>query len=359
METVEVAIVGAGVMGAATAWSLARTGTSDALVIDRFEPGHDRGSSHGPTRIFRFAYDDPFYVRLAQQTLPLWREVEDATGRSLLTITGGLDVGHADLLSSMAAALRSCRAEADVLDSREIAERFPGCSLDARTGVWSPDTGVLAAATAVDALLNASGLPVRRPVTVERVEVGDDDVTLHTSAGAIRARRAIVTAGGWNGPLLETAGISLPLQVTREQIFYFRGGEGLPVLIERAALFRYMVPPLYGAPGAKVGEHTAGERTTADGRSFDIDPEGEARVADWVADEMPALDAQPIAAETCLYTMTPDEDFVIDVHGPIVFASACSGHGFKFAPLIGQWLAALATGDEPSAISDRFRAARF
>ncbi|HVL91306.1 MAG TPA: FAD-dependent oxidoreductase, partial [Actinomycetota bacterium] len=281
------------------------------------------------------------------------------SGRSLLTVTGGLDVGHGEMLSSMAAALRSCGAAADVLDRREIAERFPGFALDASTGVWSPDTGVLAAADAVRAMLEAGGVSVRRPVTVTRIDPGPDSVTLETSQGPLRARRVIVTAGGWNGPLLETAGMTLPLQVTREQIFYFRGGEGLPVLIERAALFRYMVPPLYGAPGAKVGEHTAGERTTADGRSFEIDPEGEARVADWVREQMPALEAEPVAAETCLYTMTPDEDFIIDLRGPLAFASPCSGHGFKFAPLIGEILAALATDTDPPVDLERFRAGRF
>ncbi|HEX9696814.1 MAG TPA: FAD-dependent oxidoreductase [Actinomycetota bacterium] len=359
MDSTEFAIVGAGAMGAAAAWALARAGHPDTIVLDRFAANHDRGSSHGPTRIFRFAYPDPFYVRLGQQSLPLWREIESATGRTLLTTTGGLDIGGEDDLSSTAAALRSSRAEADVLDAREIRARFPGFSLTAGTGVWSPDTGVLAAQASVEATLAASGAQVRRPVVVERIEPGDDDVLLRTSEGPLRARRAIVVAGPWNGDLLGGAGVALPLHVTREQVFYFRGGDGLPVLIERGELFRYVVPPLHGAPGAKVGEHTAGERTTADGRSDQIDPEGEARVCDWVAEAVPALDSDPIAAETCLYTMTPDEDFVIDASGPLVFASACSGHGFKFAPLIGEMLAALATGRDPPAAIDRFAASRF
>lgn len=358
MDRTEVAIVGGGVMGAAAAWALARAGRHDVVVLDRFAPDHDRGSSHGTTRIFRFAYDDPFYVSLAQRALPLWRELESQTGQTLLITTGGLDVGHFEYLSSSAAALRSCRAEADILDAAEMTARFPGLNTGARTGLWSPDTGVLAASRSVTAMLAASGAQIRRPVVVERIEEDGDGVVLRTSDGDIAARRAIVTAGAWNGPLLGGAGIDLPLQVTQEQVFYFAGGEGLPVLIERAALFRYMVPPMHGAPGAKAGEHTAGDRTTADERTGAIDAGGAARVRDWVAGAMPALDPEPVAHGTCLYTMTPDEDFVIDARGPIVFASPCSGHGFKFAPLIGRMLAELATGTVPDGI-DRFSADRF
>lgn len=359
MERFEVAIVGAGVVGAAAAWALAREGRQDVVVLDRFAADHELGSSHGPTRIFRYAYDDPFYVSLAKKTLPLWRELEHQTGRTLLTITGGLDVGHTEYLTSGAAALRSQGAPADILDAREMADRFPGLTIGARSGLWSPDTGVLAAERSVAAMLAASGAQVRRPVTVLRIDHDDDGATLHTQGGLVHARTAIVTAGAWNGPLLAAAGIDLPLQVTQEQVFHFPGGEGLPVFIERAALFRYMVPPMHGAPGAKVGEHTAGDRTTADERSGLIEPAGAERVRDWVAAAMPALTPQPVQSGTCLYTMTPDEDFIVDAKGPIVFASPCSGHGFKFAPLIGQMLAALATGAVPPAEIERFSAARF
>lgn len=351
--------MGAGVVGAAAAWALAREGRQDVVVLDRFAADHEQGSSHGPTRIFRFAYDDPFYVGLAKKTLPLWRELEDTSGATLLTITGGLDVGHTEYLTSSAAALRSEGVAADILDAREMADRFPGLTTGARSGLWSPDTGVLAAGGSVAAMLAASGAQVRRPVTVQRVRQDDDGVTLSTSGGTLHARTAIVAAGAWNGPLLAAAAIDLPLQVTQEQVFHFPGGDGLPVLIERAALFRYMVPPMHGAPGAKVGEHTAGDRTTADERSGRIDPAGAARVRDWVAAAMPALTPQPLQSGTCLYTMTPDEDFIVDARGRIVFASPCSGHGFKFAPLIGQMLAALAANAAPPAEIERFSAGRF
>lgn len=359
METVEVVVVGAGAMGAAAAWTLGRDGR-EAIVVERFEAGHDRGSSHGATRIFRFAYDDPFTVAAAQKALPLWRELERVSNRTLLTVTGGIDVGDAGYLSSAAAALRVCGAEADILSAAEVRDRYPGFDLGGEHALYSPDTGVIAAAPAVAAMLEASGLPIREKTHVERLAIDDDGVVVTVAGGEpIRARRAIVTTGAWTGPLLATAGLALPLQVTREQVFYFAGGETLPVLIDRGAIFRFWIPPMHDAPGAKAAEHGTGERTTADGRSDAIDPEGQARVCDWVASAIPACRPEPVAAETCLYTMTPDEEFVIDARGPLVFASPCSGHGFKFAPLVGETLVALADGRSPPIDVTRFEASRF
>ncbi|MGH2829650.1 MAG: N-methyl-L-tryptophan oxidase, partial [Actinomycetota bacterium] len=358
MERVEVVVVGAGVAGAAAAWALGSAGR-EALVVERFSPGHDRGSSHGPTRIFRFAYDDPFYVGLAQRTLPMWRALEEASGRALLTITGGLDVGRADDLSSVAAALRTCGAPADVLSASELRERFPGLDLGDEYALFSPDAGVLAAQECVAAMLSASGVPIRSGAAVTSIADGAGGVTLSLEDGSqIAAGTVILAAGGWSGPLWSSAGIEAPLQVSREQVSYFEGGQTIPVVIDRGEILRYFVPPAHGAPGAKAGEHGTGERTTADGRSFQIDPEGQARVCEWMSQSFPAVNPAPVAAETCLYTLTPDEDFVIGRRGNIVFASACSGHGFKFGPLIGEILAALAFGQAPPVPIDRFSPGR-
>ncbi|MGH2727710.1 MAG: FAD-dependent oxidoreductase, partial [Actinomycetota bacterium] len=172
--------------------------------------------------------------------------------------------------------------------------------------------------------------------------------------------RCIVAAGAWAGPLLEPAGFSLPVSVTREQVFYFRPAIDMVPFIDHGSIARYAVPAFAGAAGVKIAEHMTGERTSAAGRSFELDPEGEARVAAYVEAMLPGLDPEPVAFETCLYTMTPDQDFVIDARGPLIVASACSGHGFKFAPLIGEALARLATGTHPLPFAlDRFSPARF
>lgn len=330
MESAEVVVVGAGIMGAATAWALKRDGVQP-LVLEQFEPGHANGSSHGHSRIFRFAYDDPFHVRLAQQALPLWEELDP----SLLTITGGIDFGPASYLDTSAAAMRSCGAAADILSAAEVRERFPGVDYGSEPALYSPDTGVLAASECLPAFL--AGVDVRSGVTVEKI-VG---TTVHTSEGAFGAQRVVVAAGAWTGPLL---GLSM-LQPSQEQVFYFDGGEELPVVIDRGPIMRYFVPGSEG--GSKAGEHGTGRRVSADERTFDVDPLAQARVSEWIYESFPSVSPEPVYAETCLYTLTPDEQFLIDVRDDVVFASPCSGHGFKFAPLIGEALAALALGSPP------------
>jgi len=147
--------------------------------------------------------------------------------------------------------------------------------------------------------------------------------------------------------------------VTQEQVFYFSGGDEMLPFIHRGPIPRYGVPRSGSAAGYKVAEHGTGATTTAADRTFDLDPSGAVRLTEYVQASLPALDPQPLAAETCLYTMTPDEGFVLDARGPIIIASACSGHGFKFAPVVGEILAALATDSKPPVPLDPFSLARF
>lgn len=360
VESVEIAIVGAGVAGAAAAWRLAGRGR-EVAVLEQFEVGHDRGSSHGPTRIFRFAYDHPGYVRMSQLALPLWRELESVSGQSLLEITGGLDAGTAEQIDRIAAALKANDAEFDVLDPGSRARRFPQFELENEFGLYSPDSGVLSAGKSVVALVDsarAAGADIRESITVSKVVPNQEGVRLETSVGPLSADRCVLAAGAWTGPILRPIGIDIPLQVSCEQVFYF-SGENLPVFIHRNGISYYVVPKFGDAPGVKVGEHATGRRTTAEARGFDIDRAGEGRVVDFVRRRLPGLDPEPVAAETCLYTLTPDEDFVIDKWGPLVVASPCSGHGFKFGPLLGEIIAAMVAAEEPPVDIDRFSIDRF
>ena len=358
MESVEVCVVGGGVTGLAAAWRLGNAGR-ETVVLEQFPLDHARGSSHGATRIFRFAYPDPVYVRMAQAALPLWRELEAASGDAILHVTGGLDVGNPAILDGVAEALEACGAVAERLD--EPLTRFPWLAVEG-TAVHSPDSGVIAAARALAAMSSQArkaGVEVREGVEVVSVHPEDEGVTVHTRGGDLRARRCIVAAGAWARDLLEPAGIDLLVHVTREQVFYFRPAIDIVPFIHHGAIIRYGVPAFAGAAGVKVAEHAASERTSAQGRSFEMDPEGAARVSAYVADALPDLDPEPVAFETCLYTLTPDLDFVIDVRGPLIVASPCSGHGFKFAPLIGETLARLASDAEPAFPLDRFALKRF
>jgi sarcosine oxidase len=331
------------------------------LVVEQFELGHDRGSSHGPTRIFRFAYDDPVYVRLAQHALPLWRELETTTGTELLRITGGIDVGDPSYLAACGAALRSCGARAQRIGPQAARERFPWLTVRDSECLFSPDTGVLAARAALGALADAasaSGARILDSTPCERLVVRDDHVEIVAGGQEIRARRCVVAAGAWIGSVLEPLGISMPVRVTREQVFYFRSSADVIPFIDRGSIARYGVPDHGGAARVKVAEHGTGAATSADERSVEEDPDGRARLIAYVRDALPSFDPDPVAFETCLYTTTPDEGFILDARGPIVIASACSGHGFKFGPIVGELIAGVVADRRPMVSIEPFSLAR-
>ncbi|MGH2784815.1 MAG: FAD-dependent oxidoreductase [Actinomycetota bacterium] len=358
MERVDVCIVGGGVTGLAAAWRLGLMDV-ETLLLERFELDHTRGSSHGATRIFRFAYPDPLYVRMAQQALPMWRELEAQSGENLLKLTGGIDVGDPKVVQAVAVAMESCGAEVERMPNTR--RRAPWLHVDG-PGLFSPHTGVLAAARTLSVLAGAArkaGVEIREQTTVTGLEMDVDGVTIRTAAGDVRARRCIVAAGAWAAGLLEPVGITLPVHVTREQVFYHQPDVEIMPFIHYGAITRYAVPAFAGAAGVKVAEHMTGEHTSGDGRSFEMDPEGSARVAAFVGDALPGLDPDPVAFETCLYTVTSDHDFIIEPRGPLIIASACSGHGFKFGPLLGESLARLATDRPPPFPLDRLALERF
>jgi sarcosine oxidase len=344
----DVIVVGGGAMGSATAWWLARWGI-DVLLIEQFEAGHQRGSSHGSTRIFRLAYPEPIYVDMARRALPLWREVEDDVGVELLATTGGLDYGDPTSLQLIVDALTGTRVGHEILDPLEAAERWPGFVF-AGPVVYQPDAGRISADIAVRALQARAqmyGAQVRFDEPVRAlIPEADNRITVTTDVGRYRAERAVVTAGAWVSRLLTGLIDLVPLTVTREQVFHFPSRiEDIvwPSYIHHGHTFIYGLQGP-GDEGIKVAEHHTGAVTTADGRSFDIDEAGRQRVVRHVTEWMPGLDPAPTSATTCLYTTTPDESFIIERHGPIVVGSPCSGHGFKFVPLMGRQLADLARG---------------
>lgn len=339
----EVVVVGVGVMGAATGWALTRAGRR-VLLLDQFHVGHTRGSSHGRSRIFRLSYDDPRFVGMAQEALPLWRALEREVGEPLLTLTGLIGVG--ERVPAHVAALEACGAAYELLDGREAARRFPGLALPAGPVLFQPDAGFVRADRAWRAFVagaRARGAELREGVRVVGIDPEGDGVRLATMAGEVRARAAVVTAGPWARSLLATAGIDLRVIPTRETVAYFRlsGAASLPALVE------WDTPPRYAVPspgeGLKAGEHRAGPVADPDGEGA---PDGAslARVASWVRQRYPHADPEPRQVETCFYTNTAREDFVLERQGPIVVGSPCSGHGFKFAPLVGQRLADLVLG---------------
>jgi sarcosine oxidase len=363
VERPDVVIVGGGVMGTAAARTLSSRGRA-VLLLERFAFGHVNGSSGGTTRNFRLTYHDPMYVRMARQALDRWRRLESDAGMDLLRVVGGLDVGEATHES--AAALEAAGESFERLSASEVAERWPILRFDRGAKfLYQPEGAILRADDAIGAqvrLARAAGAELRERTVVDALRPTDEGVELVTSEGeVIHAPVAIVAAGAWAGPLLRGAGIDLRLEPTLEQSTHFSmEGSSIPTIIDWDAAPSqppYLFPNPFRSGECKAGLHLSGPVIDPNARSFDPDADREARTVGWMGQRI-ASPAQVLRTETCLYTTTPDEDFVIERIGPVVIGSPCAGHGFKFAPLIGDVLADLATGEPPPVPLDRFKADR-
>jgi sarcosine oxidase len=336
-ERRDVVVVGAGVMGLASAWALRRAGR-DVTVLEQFEVGHDRGSSHGASRIFRFAYDETEWVELAQEALPLWRELEQESGTEVLHLTGLLDAR--DDSAPLQRALEACSAEYELLTPAQVAEQV-GIELEGEV-VLELHGGIVRANRALAAF--GRGLPVETGVRVLALRPAEDGASLETSQGTIEASLAVVAAGAWATPLLADAGIELATNVSQETVAYFDlpAAETLPSVIDwNEETGRHAYSLSAGENVLKVGLHHSGVPVEP-GERGKPDPEVVEAESEWVRETYPAADPSPRGAETCLYTNITNDEFVIERHGSIIGCSACSGHGFKFAPAVGTRVAALA-----------------
>jgi sarcosine oxidase len=370
-------VIGGGVMGTAAAHELAARGRN-TLLLERFTFGHGRGSSGGPTRIFRFTYEHPDYVRMAGPALDAWRALEEVAGERLLHTTGGIDIGEGSRRS--AEALEVAGSPFAWLTPEETMARWAGLVIAPGTPVLVQELGgVCMAERTVRAQARVAaeaGATVLKETVVEGIlPSGDAGVEVTTTRGdAFRAPVAVVTAGPWSATLLRTAGLDLPLVPSFEQVTYCRlAGEPhpFPTITDWTGVSTLTLPsdgdgssnlpyalPNPEEPGSiKMALDRSGPDVDPDARSFEPDAERLERLAGWASKRfLPLEETQP--PETCLYTNTPDGEFVLDRLGPIVVGSPCSGHGFKFAPLIGKILADMATGRPIGLRLDAFRAGR-
>ncbi len=359
--TYDTIVIGAGAMGSAAAYNLARDGRK-TLLLEQFGFAHTRGSSHGESRIFRFAYPEIEYARLAIQCRPLWRALEAEAGEQLLVPTGGFDFadeedGFAEV-DQVSTALAALGASCETLDRSAIARRFPQWRVaDAARGVFSPDAGVLRATRCVEIMIEraiAHGADARANEAVTALRATDGGVEVVTTRGRFQARKAIVTAGAWVNHVLADVGARLPVQATQEQVVYFppRPGETanftpgpFTVWIHYRKDHTYGFPIL-GTPGMKIGLHHANRPVDIAAYTATPVPEITAFLSDYIGRYLPGLSTEGFDAVACLYTSTPDHNFILGplpTNPDIIVGSPCSGHGFKFAIGIGRALADLAT----------------
>jgi sarcosine oxidase len=354
----DVIVVGVGAMGSAAAYHLARRGQR-VLALERFGIPNTLGSSHGITRIIRLAYyEDPSYVALLRRAFVLWRELETTAGERLLVQTGSIDAAAEDNWV-FAGSVRSCQEHDlahEVLDAHALHRRFPGYRLpDDVLACYQPDGGFLLPERCVVAHVDAAmahGAEVHGHERVLGWEPDGDGVVVTSERGRYHADRLVVSAGAWIGELVgPLAGRAVP---ERQVLGWFAprrperfAPATFPVFNLETDLGRYYGFPPYGIPGFKLGRyHHRQERGHPEELRDPPDAQDEALLRDAVRAYFPDADGPVLSLATCLFTNTADEHFVIDRlpdHPQVVVASPCSGHGFKFAAVIGEILADLAT----------------
>ena len=345
-------VAGLGAHGSAAAYHLAKRGHS-VLGLDRFARGHTLASFGGLSRIIRLSYyEHPSYVPLLRRAWDLWRELERDTGEALLTQTGGLYLGSPDgeLARGSLASAQEHGLEHEVLDNAELARRYPVFDLDPEwIGVLDAQAGWLAPERCVETHLRQAerhGATLRFAEPVEHWEQDAGGVHVTSGAGTYRARHLVIAAGSWLPRLLPE--LAPHLWVERNVLFWFepRGEHEafarLPVYIVQDTDRMYYGFPYDPENGLKMAGLHFGDRVDPD--TIDREPSAadEERVRAWLRRRMPLGNGERRRAQVCMYTNSSDRHFIIDREGPVTFASACSGHGFKFASAVGEILADLA-----------------
>ncbi|RYJ13898.1 N-methyl-L-tryptophan oxidase [Halogeometricum borinquense] len=371
----DVIVVGVGGMGSATAYHLANRG-ADVLGLERYDVPHDMGSSHGVTRIIRKAqYEHPSYVPLVRRAYDLWRELAEKTGRDLLTITGGIDAGPPDS-QVFDGSRRSCEAhdiDHELLSAAEVNDRFPGYDLpEDHRAVYQPDGGFLVPEQCIIAhteAAQAAGAEIRaREPMRDFTPLADGGVRVTTPKGTYEADRLVVTAGAWTPKLVpELEGLAVPerqvlawLQPSDPAAF---DAENFPVFVHADEDGHYYGFPRHDVPGFKFGKFNHFEETV-DPDEMDRQPRpADERALRAYAERCFPKGAGPtVKLATCLFTNTPDEHFILDTHPEhpqITIGAGFSGHGFKFASVVGEILADFALDGETNHDTDLFRIDRF
>ena len=362
----DVLVLGLGGMGSAIAHQLSARGLR-VLGLEQFTPAHDQGSSHGQSRVIRQAYyEDPAYVPLLLRTYELWQQLERDSGKELLTITGALMLGAEDS-AVVKGSLRSAREHNlphEMLDASEIRKRFPQFAPEPDTvALFEKQGGLVRPEEAVRAVLK---LAARCSATLHFEEEVTDwktsgsGVRVTTSRGAYEAGQLVIAAGPWLGKVLSE--LELSLRVERQTQFWFEAPGGIepfrpgtfPVWLweTRDGTHPYGLPAIDGpGGGVKVSLHHGGKNSVCTPDTIDrtVSDDEIAMARSCISTRVPALSGRCVRAVTCMYTNTPDGHFLMDRHPSqpqVMIVSPCSGHGFKFCPVVGEIVADLVERNE-------------
>lgn len=369
-------IVGAGGVGAMAAWRLAKAG-HEVTVLEQFDIDHDRGSSYGDSRIVRRVYPDALYTFLMADGYALWDELQEDSGdKELFIQSGGLFLGPSDNNDVRLAqsALEASGVPFETLDATEVMRRFPAFALrEEEMALYEPSMGYARASNCVRAALTLAQRYGAKVITgCQIVRMSQTTVgfcLVNRQNHYFSGDRVLLAMGPWTQPFLEHWGVHLPLKVTRQPYMHLHTARNtadfepdrFPVWIDAAAN-TYGFPHLGDLPGVKIGLHDFGEATTPETADRAVRQEDREAIYRYAGKRFVGLSREIAYEKVCLYTVAPDNDFIVDALPGLpgaVFISACSGHGFKFTPLLGQVAADMLTGQAARYDLSRFRIDRF
>jgi len=372
----DILIIGGGAMGTATAYELAKRGRSVRL-FEQFTIGHDLGSSHGYSRIIRRAYyEHPDYVPFVDRAYELWRELEAKTNERLLAITGIIEMGapESPLFQGSLLSCQTHNIPHEILDAPQIMQRFPQFVVpDGMRGVWQKDAGILAVERCIltyRAAAKSAGVSLHEEEEVLSVEPDRDRVTVRTRKGTYSAAQAIVCAGAWASRMLSD--LNLPLTVTRQTLGFFTSKKRELFELGKFPLFlmdiggpnghNYYGFPFFGVDCMKVADHSHGTVVTPETVDRTFNSGDESNLRGFLNAHIPEAAGHFSFGKVCLYTNTPDCDFIIDAHPKhknLFIAAGFSGHGFKFSSAVGEVLADLCVSGKSQQKIERFSVRRF
>ena len=357
MQQADCIVIGTGGIGSAALFHAAQRGAR-VVGIDRFPPGHDRGSSHGETRLIRLAYmEHPDYVPLLRRAYSLWAELSERCNEQLYTETGLLEVGPADgdMVPGVRASAQEHGLEVEELSPAEVERRFPGYRVpETMTAIFEKCAGFLQVEACVVAAITEAqklGAELRSGEAVQSWQPNGSGVVVTTDKEQYAAERLIITPGAWASSLLDS--LRIPFSLLRKSLFWYQTNDPVYTVENGCPCFFYETPhgnfygfPAKDASGLKVAEHSGGQPLSDPfALNQDVDPDDQRQVEQFLQTYLPGVSLQRQKHVACMYTMSPDEHFVVDQHPDypqVSFVAGLSGHGFKFASVLGEVLSQLA-----------------